>query len=440
MNKVMRIFILIAIAVTFSLPAFAQETTGTTAAAGAQTDEKAKADLYEKWRSNRKTNQQVAYDAGKEYLQKYGKDEDEYVKAVRKFVTTYESAKVEFDYQQALKGKNWAEAYRLGRQVLSANPNRTDVKLNLGWAGYLASVDNNNSFNTDAANFAREAAQDIENGRQPMGMDATGKEIVSWAPFGTREDALGGLYFALGSFASKSSRHEEAAQSFYKAAQQNGFTKKEPTTYANLAGAYEVHEYKRYADEYRTMTSTDATAAEKPEAKALLAKLDDVSDRIIDAYARAIANANDPKYAAQKSAWMKKLTALYKFRHNDSEAGLNEFIAGILNRPMPSPTPAATATAPATTSPATGTGNGAGMGNGAGTGTATGAGTQPATTTTTTTTSTTTTTARPAPATTATRPATTNNAAKPTTNNATKPATGTAARPTGTTSTAKPKP
>ena len=47
MNKVMRIFILIAIAVTFSLPAFAQETTGTTAA-GAQTDEKAKTDVYEK--------------------------------------------------------------------------------------------------------------------------------------------------------------------------------------------------------------------------------------------------------------------------------------------------------------------------------------------------------------------------------------------------------
>lgn len=405
MKKVIQILTLIAIAATFALPAIAQDTTtGTAAAAGAQTDEKAKADLYEKWRSNRKTNQQVAYEAGKEYLQKYSKDEDEYVKAVRKFVTTYEAAKLEFDYKQALTAKNWGEAFRLGRQILSADPNRTDVRLNLGWAGYLASVDKNDSFNADAAAQSLQAAQAIESGTQPMGVDAAGNKVVSWAPFTTREDALGGLYFALGSFSTKNNRPEEAAQYFYKAAQQNGFTKKEPTTYANLAGAYELSEYKKYADEYRAMTTADAAAAEKPEAKALLAKLDEVSDRIIDAYARAIAYATKPEQAAQKAAWMKKVTALYKFRHNDSEAGLNEFLASALTRPMPSPNAAANATAPATSStptPAasTGAGDGAGAGNGAGTGT--GAGTSsakpaPATTQSTTTTNTSTTAAKPA--------------------------------------------
>ena len=32
---------------------------------------------------------------------------------------------------------------------------------------------------------------------------------------------------------------------------------------------------------------------------------------------------------------MARLTELYKFRHNTSEAGLNELIAGILSQPLP---------------------------------------------------------------------------------------------------------
>ncbi|HEX8472514.1 MAG TPA: hypothetical protein VF666_00640 [Pyrinomonadaceae bacterium] len=385
MNKVIRTLTLTAIVATFALPAFAQTPAPTTAAtpaatAGApQVDEKAKADLYEKWRSNRKENQSVAYTAGKEYLQKYGTDNDAYVTAVKKFVDNYERAKRDFDFKKALEAKNYAEAFRLGREISSANPDRTDVKLLLGWTGYLATVDKNDAHISEATNYARQAVQDIENGRQPKGTDAAGAEIVSWAPFGSREDALGGLYFALGSFATKGDRSAEATQHFYKAAQLNGFTKKEPNTYANLAGAYELSEYRKYADDYRAMTTADASAAEKPEAKALLAKLDNVTDRIIDAYARAISLASDAKYASQKAFWMKKLTALYKFRNNDSEAGLNEFIAGIMNKPMPAPTPATDTAAPV--APSTGAGNGAGMGNGAGTGTGSGT-TGPTTTTT----------------------------------------------------------
>lgn len=414
MKKIIQVLTLTAIVAAFALPTFAQATTPaatgatTTAAAVSPQDEKAKADLYEKWRSNRKTNQAVAYEAGKEYMQKYSADSDEYMAAVKKFVVNYDRAKLDFDYNQALSKKNYADAFRLGREILSANPERVDVKQNLGWMGYLATVDKNDAHVSEATNYARQAAQDIENGRQPKGTDATGAEVVSWAPFTNREDALGGLYFALGSFATKANRPEEATQHFYKAAQLNGFTKKEPNTYANLAGAYELSEYKKYADEYRAMTTADAAAAEKPEAKALLAKLDNVTDRIVDAYARAISLATDAKYAAQKAVWMKKLTALYKFRHNDSEAGLNEYIAGILNRPMPPPTPATDVAAPSTG--ATGAGNG--VGNGAGVGTGNGAGTGARTTTgttgasmpaatTTTTTTTTTSTAKPAAATTA---------------------------------------
>ena len=371
MKNVIRLLRLSALAALFAIPAFAQTTppAGTTTPATTATteaDEKAKADLYERWRSNRKGDpaaQKTAYEAGKEYLSKYGAQEDEYVKAVRKWVNTYESATREFDFKQKLDAKNYNEAFRLGREIIAAQPQRVDIPVILGWTGYLATTEKNTANNEAAIGFARQAIAAIEGGKQPMCLDATGKEAPCWNPFKNRDDALGGLYFALGSLINNN-RPDEAVSLFHKAAQQNGFTRTEPSTYANLAVAYELSQYKKYADQYRTLTTANPAAAETPEAKALLANLDQVSDRIIDAYARAISLAADAKYAAQKAAWMKKLTALYKFRHNDSEAGMNEYIAGVMNQPMPAvftgtEVPATTSTTPATSAPATGTGNGA---------------------------------------------------------------------------------
>ncbi len=61
-----------------------------------------------------------------------------------------------------------------------------------------------------------------------------------------------------------------------------------------------------------------------------------IIDRMIDAYARAIAAAgSDPANAQNKAQWMTKLTDFYKFRHEGSDAGLNELIASVLSRPLP---------------------------------------------------------------------------------------------------------
>jgi hypothetical protein len=59
-------------------------------------------------------------------------------------------------------------------------------------------------------------------------------------------------------------------------------------------------------------------------------------DRIIDAYARAIAAAGtDPKTEQSRKEWMAQLTNYYKFRHADSVAGIDEFIKAALQKPLP---------------------------------------------------------------------------------------------------------
>jgi hypothetical protein len=57
---------------------------------------------------------------------------------------------------------------------------------------------------------------------------------------------------------------------------------------------------------------------------------------MIDAYARAVALAgNDPQQQTAKNSWMNQLTNFWKFRHENSDAGLTEYLAGILSKPLP---------------------------------------------------------------------------------------------------------
>ena len=118
-----------------------------------------------------------------------------------------------------------------------------------------------------------------------------------------------------------------------KAAQYESDIKKTPSTYYFLAAAYESGPYKTLSSDYQTRF---ANKPETPESKAALEKLGVVMDRIVDAYARAIAAAGtDPKTEASRKDWTAKLTTYYKFRHNDSDAGMTEFINTVLQKPLP---------------------------------------------------------------------------------------------------------
>jgi hypothetical protein len=61
-----------------------------------------------------------------------------------------------------------------------------------------------------------------------------------------------------------------------------------------------------------------------------------VIDRIIDAYARAVAlSGTDAQYREARARWTEQLTGFYKFRHNDSTEGLEAYIASVTAKPLP---------------------------------------------------------------------------------------------------------
>ncbi len=297
---------------------------GTARAQVVETDDQAKIDIYTRFFNNRIANEAVAYQAAKEYLAKYPKDDDAYTRYLKPWVALYDKWERKQRVPQLIYDQNnFVEGYRLGKQVLAENPDDLATLMYLGYGAYLASTSaRNESFNAEARGYAQKAITAIEAGQAPD----------EWKPFKDKNDALARLYYTLG-FIDFRTNPTQAIDSFMKTAQLESDLKKAPSTYYFLAAAYETGPYKTMAAAYQT---NFAGKPESPASKAALEKLNLVIDRMIDAYARAVAAAgNDPANAQNKAQWMTTLTNFYKFRHDGLDTGLNELIAGALTKPLP---------------------------------------------------------------------------------------------------------
>ena len=174
----------------------------------------------------------------------------------------------------------------------------------------------------EAIGYAQKAIQMIEGGKAPE----------NWSPFKGKNDTLAYLYSTVGLLKLKSAPNE-AIEPLIKSVQFESELKKLPTLYYYLARAYETGPYAKLSADYQ---KNFAGKPETPESKQAIEKLNQVIDRIIDAYARAVAAAGtDPQQAANKTTWLNNLTNFYKFRHQDSDAGLTELIASVVSKPLP---------------------------------------------------------------------------------------------------------
>jgi hypothetical protein len=324
----------------------AQTPTPSPTAAPAQTTctDEVKTPLYADFTKYRTTDFAKAYDAAKKWLAACPAEEGAIPTYLKKWVVAYdkENRKVRLTNLFVTQRK-YAEALPLAKDILADEPEYVPSLIALGYGGYvLAVTTKNESGNAEAINYAKKAIQAIESGKAPE----------DWSPFKSKDDALGFLYYSVG-FMERVSNQTEALTYFVKAAQFDSDIKKNPETYAFIALGYENEYAKQSADYERLYKGKDET----PESKLALENVNQIVDRIIDAFARAVAVAGADAPAQQaKALRLARLTELYKFRKG-SDAGLNEMIASVLSKPLPPvPTPITTLpAAPATsTTPATG--------------------------------------------------------------------------------------
>ena len=358
MKNVLRLLVFTALVTVFALPSYAQDAAAapaqTPAASGPCTEADAKNALYSKFRETFKgpaDQQKVAYESGKEYLSKYGTCTDpadkQIIAYIQNWVNKYEEATLVFNCQKAAN-ETPAQAFEACKAWIAAKPDDLRPHLALVGAGIKAYTNKDNSLNARAAAEARTALQMIE----------AGKTTDTWAPFTSQQDAPGGLRYYIAAW-SLESNPEESATQLLKIAQSNSGVAKEPATFQLLGASIYNGDVKKLADQYKGQCEgKDATR----ECDVLLNKINYALDRVIDAYARAIALSNtNPKYSATATALRPVLTTLYKQRHEGQETGLNEMVAGVLNKPLPLPgqepplpePPASTTGANGATTPAT---------------------------------------------------------------------------------------
>jgi hypothetical protein len=318
--------------------------------------------LYQTIVKNLKDDQAKAYEDSKKYLAcpaaaEVDENQQKIIAYLKRFVDKYEAAdKKNRFYNTLYVDKKYPEAYALGKELLTTEPENLKVMVDLGANGYLVPPLKNPALNAEALDYAKRA----------LAMLDSGKTIDDWKPLPSKEVAVAYLNYTIGTL-SLEKEPNVALKHLIKAAQFETPLKSSPYTYAYIAGAYETGVYAKQSDDYKAMYSGKD---ETPESKLALANINQTVDRMIDGYARAVALATDPKIAAQKTNWNDSLTQWYKFRNNGTTDGMDQLVAGITSKPLPpEPTPIVTLPTPPATpaaTPASTSGATAPQGNGAG--------------------------------------------------------------------------
>jgi hypothetical protein len=347
MKRTIRLFTVAAMLAVFAAPVLAQ-TNGPK-----ECNDETKSTLYTKYYENLPkgaAGQAVSYAAAKEYLATCPTDDDQYTKALKKFIGLYDAATRKSQFEDAYAKKNYAEVINLGKQVLADDPNNPHVYILMGVAGYNAAVAGNTSLAPESAEYAKKAMEMIESGNPPK----------DWAPFTGKDQTLAWLNYSIGK-AKLTASPADALPYLVKAARYESELKKNPQTYEDISSAYERGPRAQLSDDYERLYK-DKPAT--PESELAAANINQVIDRQIDALARAAALSVGNE--AAKKAYMDVLIGLYKYR-NKSDAGVNELVAGILSKPVPdvptplmslptpAPTPTPVATGSQTGTPATAT-------------------------------------------------------------------------------------
>ena len=314
-----RIFITTTFLIALSSVSFAQNPTMPTQLADAEKEQ-----LYTRFAENKKVpiaeRQRLAYEAAREYVSRFSQQGDPHLPELRRFVNEYERVLRNYELHQAYKTKKFAKAFEIGRATLKKEPENFYVLATLTQAGYENSQTGDAALTEESIGYTKNAIAIVDSGK-----------LSQFDPFASVEDARGFLNFALGWFL-RTQSPVEAAEALTKAAKSGSKYKDDPLTYNLLGITILKGEYAQVAAEYNTKFGNKPPS---PEQQAMFDRITKLGERVIDAYARAVALSTRPEHAEAKTKMLAQLTALYKNFHNNSDAGLNELLAGVLSKPLP---------------------------------------------------------------------------------------------------------
>lgn len=326
MKRTMILIGMVAMLTAFAAPVWAQSK---------ECNDENKAAWYDTFLKNYKgepPQQKIAYDAAKMYLDSCPADPADQIAAFmkNKFVVPYEAMMkgtgVKKDFEEAVKAKKYADEMRLGKEIIATEPDNSNVYILLGVAGL-----GDEALLAESAQYAKKAIEMLDAGKPP-------------APLASKDQALAFLNYTIAKSLLKRDP-TDAIPYYLKAARLESDLKKTWQLYYDIASAYGEGPRAKLTNDYKPFVGQTET----PESKLILANLNQIIDRQIDALARAAALAD----ATSKTGIMSELSDLYEYR-NKSKTGLDQLVANVLSKPLPD-VPAPLTTLPTTTPSTPGT-------------------------------------------------------------------------------------
>jgi hypothetical protein len=315
----MRYFIITALFLISASVCFAQRNPTMTG----QLDDADREELYARFTENKKVpvaeRQKLAYEAARDYVKRYSSEQDSRLAEMRRFVKEYERVMGNFELHDAFTSKKYPKVFELGRASLKKDPENFYALARMTQAGYNMAQAGDASLTAETIDYAKRAIQIAES-----------EKFTQSDPFASVAEARGFLNFALGWFL-RAQSPADADAALVHAVKSGGSVKDDPLTY-NLLGIAILKEYEKVAADYNTNFGSKPPS---PEQQAALQRIVHLGERAIDAYARTIALSTKPEQQEAKAKMLAQLTQLYKSFHNNSDAGLNELIAGVLTKPLP---------------------------------------------------------------------------------------------------------
>ncbi|MEK7724481.1 MAG: hypothetical protein AAB336_09055 [Acidobacteriota bacterium] len=255
-----------------------------------------------------------AYELCKEFLSRFAKDKE--AAKVKSFAKNYQK----FSFYKASDEGRFADFFAKGKEILTEEPENTEVALNLAYAGYDALLKKNDkSFSQDSIAYAQLTLSLLEKGLIP----------TNYAPFNTKEDALAWMYFIIGYFSMEKDGKTSAAN-FYKSTLYESPIKNTSQPYIAIAMYYEDR-YEMMSKALNAKVKTISDAEFKTETD----KINVIIEQMMDAYARAYKMSEKENNPA-RAEWKNRLAAVYKF-YKKTDAGFEPYLTYVVTTAFKDP-------------------------------------------------------------------------------------------------------
>ncbi len=305
---------------------------------------------------------QLALDAGKVFLEKYGACEDlkqqtDYIKPwvprletnipIRRKEIILERLFARFD--DSIKAKNTTQIYAVGREILAADPGNPNVIMVMGGAGFVDAAKEKATNVDDAIRYAKTALDFAKNPTTKFPKKrADGAETAGAFDFEySRKEAVDQMTYILGYLQFYANKDKKSGLPYYfELTQTSDRFKADPTIYAAI-GSYYTDEAQRIGKEITpliTKLNDPATPDEEKieldkQIKAKEAVYKAYEERTLDAFGRAykVAKNTTPAEKKYRDDLYAAIQAIYKSRFPDTTSSVDAWLSTATAKPMPNP-------------------------------------------------------------------------------------------------------